>query len=106
MKYKQLLPIPDKYVVLLLCDDEYIDLEKEGWSIPFFVLTENAGESVVGVHVIDSLGEGYFEPDFRLALRQPAVPSIGNLRTTATTAGIPYNPNPENGSDVDSSIYK
>jgi len=72
VKVKQLLPIPDKYTVLLHCEDEYVDLEKEEWTIPFFVLAEDAGKSILGVYALDSIGDGYLETDFRLALKQPA----------------------------------
>lgn len=71
MKYKQLLPIPDKYTVLLPCEDGYVDLEKEGWAVPFLVLAEDAGKNIIGVYAIDGIGDGQFETDFRLALRRP-----------------------------------
>ena len=77
MKYKQLLPIPDKYIVLTPCFNvesnttEYIDLEKEGWTFPLFILAEDAGESVVGVYAMDSIGYGELEEDFRLVFKQP-----------------------------------
>jgi hypothetical protein len=63
------LSIPDKYVVLLPVEEGYADLEKEGWAVPFFVLAEDAGKSIVGVYVLDSLGDGQLETDFQLALR-------------------------------------
>ena len=77
MKYKQLLPIPDKYIVLLFCSDGgYFDAEKAGWSVPFFILAEDAGESIIGVYAIDSIGEGQLETDFRLILKQPYSPEM------------------------------
>jgi len=77
MKIKQLLPIPEKYTVLVYGEEEvgkygYLDLEREGWTFPFFVLAEDAGKSIIGVYAIGNFGDGDIETDFRLTLRQPA----------------------------------
>lgn len=66
--WKQMMPIPEKYIVLAPVEDESGDLdwfvpEKEGWSAPCLVLYESTyadGEvkSGIAIYVADAFGDG------------------------------------------------
>ena len=79
MIIRQILPVPEKYRVMIKAEDEngiskYRDLEKEGWTAPLFLLFDDPNkhgeiDSYIAIYSIDPHGRADFNVDFMLQIR-------------------------------------